>query len=450
MSNLPPKVPTAAYNRNSTTMMTALPILPGTLPVADTPAPVAAGGASNVAAEFLALITAHVGASGQDPLGAPSATSKASAIPTPTDEVPENGAEVPASPAPAAPPIQKAGKITAEKPTIPDAAVDLLPTNADDAALPTPPLPDKSASSAEAVAKAIVPKAPGETDNSAAPSKKGDEADVPPVAVGAPDAVAPPSPPVAAPFATTVPPSKEREHAPALEDGITEIPAENLTAENGTAKVPASPAFADAARERTGNAHSPALPDGIDDLVQAGRQDGDGRLQANPASVIGGAERSVSGPASSSEPAPISVHSGSFGKELGIAIARHATQPPDVRSEALTVRLDPPEHGRIEVRLVFEDGTPLRAHVIASNPGTLDMLRRESPELIRAMGQAGIGADAQSFQFDSRTGNQQQQGSQQPAYPQDEFLPGITDLLPVMPTEMEYRSLKSGTINLIA
>lgn len=105
----------------------------------------------------------------------------------------------------------------------------------------------------------------------------------------------------------------------------------------------------------------------------------------------------------SRQPAPpvtsVSVRPGQFSEDLAVAIVRHAGQAPDHRSETLTLRLDPPEHGRIEVRLLFDDSTPLRASVSATNPATLDMLKRESGDLFRALGQAGISADAQSFQF---------------------------------------------------
>lgn len=105
----------------------------------------------------------------------------------------------------------------------------------------------------------------------------------------------------------------------------------------------------------------------------------------------------------------ISARPGHFGQELGIAIARHATRHDHGNTETLTMRLDPPHHGRIEVKLTFEDGAPLRASIIANTPGTIDLLRRESADLFRALGQAGIGTDAHSFQFDSRSGGQQEQ-----------------------------------------
>lgn len=155
---------------------------------------------------------------------------------------------------------------------------------------------------------------------------------------------------------------------------------------------------------------------------------------------------------SASQPGmPLPVRSGQFGHELGVAIARHAALPGEARSEALTLRLDPPEHGRIEVRLSFEEGAPLRASVVASNPATLDLLRRESADLFRALAQAGVGADAQSFQFDSRgqTGGQQKQ-SPYPFSSVDREKEGDLSALATAPQAPTYRSLRAGgVINLI-
>ncbi len=114
-------------------------------------------------------------------------------------------------------------------------------------------------------------------------------------------------------------------------------------------------------------------------------------------------------------PVTLTVRAGHFGEELGLAIARvHGNARPDAPAETLMLRLDPPEHGRIEVTLTFEDGAPLRASVAATNPATLDMLRRESGELFRALGQAGVGTDPQSLSFGTGAHPGHQHGRHQP------------------------------------
>ncbi len=91
---------------------------------------------------------------------------------------------------------------------------------------------------------------------------------------------------------------------------------------------------------------------------------------------------------------------GRIGNEMGVAIARHAVagQP-----ETITVRLDPKDMGRIEVRLAFDDAGTLRAVVSADTSAALEMLRRDAGDLGRALADAGVRADGQSLRFDTRT-----------------------------------------------
>lgn len=151
--------------------------------------------------------------------------------------------------------------------------------------------------------------------------------------------------------------------------------------------------------------------------------------------------------------AVISAAPGRFGEELGIAIARHMGRGEDAGHETLTLRLDPPEHGRIEVTLSFEDGGPLRAVVAASQSGTLDLLRRDSADLSRALAQAGVGMDAQSFTFSAQTQSGGGERGRQGMLPGPQ--PGFAALEPeggeIAPPPPDYRRLRtSGSLNLIA
>ena len=178
-----------------------------------------------------------------------------------------------------------------------------------------------------------------------------------------------------------------------------------------------------------------------------------GQLQANPAasSSSGAGQLQPHRGAETVSPV-ISARPGRFGEELGVAIARHTRQSRDKPLEILTLRLDPPEHGRIEVKLTFEDGAPLRASVLASQPGTLDLLRRDSADLMRALSQNGIGTDAQSFQFDSRGQNAHQERPsahliRRHAGPLSDDADNMTQLIP---GDLHYRPLRSnGAVNLI-
>jgi flagellar hook-length control protein FliK len=145
--------------------------------------------------------------------------------------------------------------------------------------------------------------------------------------------------------------------------------------------------------------------------------------------------------------ASLSIHSPRFGEELGIAIARHVARGEDAARETMTVRLDPPEHGRIEVSLSFEDGGPLRAVVAASHSTTLDLLRRDSADLSRALAQAGVSTDAQSFSFSAQT----QDGQRGRHQTQPQFATAEVDGPEPDPDPQDYRKLRTrGSLNLIA
>lgn len=93
---------------------------------------------------------------------------------------------------------------------------------------------------------------------------------------------------------------------------------------------------------------------------------------------------------------------GRIGHETGVAIARHVAA--ESGGDTIVVRLDPVEMGRIEVTLRFDDKGTLRAVVAADNPVALDLLRRDSADLGRALADAGVRADAQTLRFDTRAG----------------------------------------------
>lgn len=125
-------------------------------------------------------------------------------------------------------------------------------------------------------------------------------------------------------------------------------------------------------------------------------------------------------------PSPIvPVREGRFGTDIGVTIARAvgtgraglAGREENERAGDLIIRLDPRHLGRIEVRLGFDHGGVLRAVVAADSPAALDMLRRESSDLDRALGDAGVRADAQSLRFDAGGSAEQQQRHARPHVP---------------------------------
>ncbi len=147
-------------------------------------------------------------------------------------------------------------------------------------------------------------------------------------------------------------------------------------------------------------------------------------------------------------PDTVSARPGEIGRQLGVEIVRHGLDGRD----SLTIRLDPVEMGEIQVRLQFDDKGTMRAHVTAESSVALEMLRRDSGDLVRALGDAGVRTDAQSFQFEARShGRDEQQG--QHARPEN---PSATDTAhtesdaddDAQPTRAKLRN--SGSLDLFA
>ncbi len=78
------------------------------------------------------------------------------------------------------------------------------------------------------------------------------------------------------------------------------------------------------------------------------------------------------------------------------------------------IRLDPPELGRIEVHLDVDRDGNVTSRLIADRHDTLDLLRRDSAGLERALQDAGLKTSDNGLQFslrDQSTGRQDNSGS---------------------------------------
>ncbi|MDB5721033.1 MAG: putative flagellar hook-length control protein FliK [Alphaproteobacteria bacterium] len=139
----------------------------------------------------------------------------------------------------------------------------------------------------------------------------------------------------------------------------------------------------------------------------------------------------------------VSARAGQIGREMGVEIAHRVS----LGRDELVVRLDPEQMGRIEIRMAFDDNGTLRAVVHADSPAALDLLRRDSGDLTRALTDAGVRADSQSFRFDGRGGDQpRQQPGQRNPIPFTETGPA-----PLAEDVPEYRRVRtSGTVDLLA
>jgi flagellar hook-length control protein FliK len=66
------------------------------------------------------------------------------------------------------------------------------------------------------------------------------------------------------------------------------------------------------------------------------------------------------------------------------------------------IRLDPPDLGRIEVRLNVDSSGRATSHLVVDRADTLDLLRRDAPALERALQSAGLTTDDGALQFSLR------------------------------------------------
>ncbi len=133
-----------------------------------------------------------------------------------------------------------------------------------------------------------------------------------------------------------------------------------------------------------------------------------------------------------------------IGEDVGLAIVRHA----DTGSgDVLVIRLDPAELGKIEVRLRMDEARQLSADVTADQPATLELLRRDSDNLTRALNDAGFRADDQSLRFDQR-GQGEQQGQQSRRVASHAYLTEDDAAASSIPSPVQVRS--SGRVDLVA
>ncbi len=83
---------------------------------------------------------------------------------------------------------------------------------------------------------------------------------------------------------------------------------------------------------------------------------------------------------------------------LPIAIAARA----QAGSNQFDIRLDPPELGRIDVRLDVDSNGQVTSHVTVERPETLTLLQSQQPQLERALQQAGLKTADNGLQFSLR------------------------------------------------
>jgi flagellar hook-length control protein FliK len=77
------------------------------------------------------------------------------------------------------------------------------------------------------------------------------------------------------------------------------------------------------------------------------------------------------------------------------------------------IRLDPPELGRVEVRLSIDAAGKASAHLSADQPQTLELLQKDAASLTRALREAGLNVSQDGLNFSLRQQSHDGNGAQQ-------------------------------------
>ena len=128
---------------------------------------------------------------------------------------------------------------------------------------------------------------------------------------------------------------------------------------------------------------------------------------ALPAAPLGAAPpisaaETTAAPTRTPEPAPAPAtsamaHPGSPAAQITPALMQTG-QGPD-GAQRLTVRLDPPELGHVQIKIDRPSDAPARVEITVEKHETLSLLLRDQPQLQRALDQAGVPADGRTVTF---------------------------------------------------
>lgn len=126
-------------------------------------------------------------------------------------------------------------------------------------------------------------------------------------------------------------------------------------------------------------------------------------LQSGAGAISGGLD-SLSGQAPQPQAAS---HSGQMQTPPAIQVGLQIAKAVVNGETRFTVRMDPPELGRVQVKLELGPDGAVRAMILADTKDALDMLQREGRLLERALNEAGLKADSGSLSFSLNQGQDQ-------------------------------------------
>ncbi len=95
---------------------------------------------------------------------------------------------------------------------------------------------------------------------------------------------------------------------------------------------------------------------------------------------------------------PVSVPAQTASQDIAIHMARNL----ETGQRQFELRLDPPELGRIDIRMEITEDGRVQARLIADKPEALDLLRNDARALERALNESGLKTDSGSLNFSLR------------------------------------------------
>jgi len=131
---------------------------------------------------------------------------------------------------------------------------------------------------------------------------------------------------------------------------------------------------------------------------------------------------------------------------LAVAIAARARDG----SNQFDIRLDPPELGRIDVRLDVDSSGHVTTHMTADRADTLQLLQSQQPQLERALEQAGLKTADNGLQFTLRDQSfaGQNNGSGAQSNSAAQLVIPDADLTPVAATQIYARAGLGGGVDI--
>jgi flagellar hook-length control protein FliK len=133
--------------------------------------------------------------------------------------------------------------------------------------------------------------------------------------------------------------------------------------------------------------------------------------------------------------------------QIAFEIARHVQQG----LSRFEIRLDPPELGRIDVKMDLDTGGALNARLTVERSETLDLLQRDQRQLERALQQAGVDTNKTSLEFSLKQNPfERPQGGSHPAWMAGSDDPALPAAAPEVPPPIQlYRATATaGGVNI--